>query len=162
MSRGNYFKLWIYMKLITWLFPFPFLAFILDCWPDFPERDIWWVSGREGYKWFLVRFRHHFLPPEPGVLAWSLEGFWAERKHPECDFFFSYWAFHIYVMHIFHLSNLLICLCSGSNIFGCSGKREMQKTLLARENPFWRSPTFESHSNHWDIEILFLVSRFYC
>lgn len=48
------------MKLMTWLFPFPFLAFTLDWWPDFPERDIWWVSDGEGCKWFPVRFKHHF------------------------------------------------------------------------------------------------------
>lgn len=85
--------------------PLPISLFSFYCWPDFPERDIWWVSGKEGCKGFPVRFRYHFLPPEPGLLPKSSEGFWAERNPPECDFFISYPAFHIYLMHIFNLKS---------------------------------------------------------
>jgi len=70
---------------------------------SFYSGSVTWFS-RKGYlvgQWWggiqTVRSKVQaaFLQPEPGLLVQSSEGFWSERKPPECDicFLIEYFTF---------------------------------------------------------------------
>lgn len=80
---------------------------------SFYSGSVTWFS-RKGYlvgQWWggmqiiPCKVQAPFLQPEPGLLARSSEGFWSERKPPECDisfltehFTFTWCTFFIWVI----------------------------------------------------------------